>query len=92
MASGNVDLVRTLLWVIGILVAALGFFLTYYLMRTSQIMDKLSQEVQKLNLNFTGLNCQKKHEIIDNRLAEHGRTLDQHDRKIIELDTKINFR
>ena len=88
----NLDLVRMLLWVVGVLVSALAFFLSYYFYRTSRILDSLNEGVQKLNINFTGLNCSKKHEVIDKRLDDHGVRLDKHEGKLIEIDTKINFR
>jgi len=67
---------------------------------------ELSESINKLQLAITGLNgvilsmqqsndsfikgCRDKHEVIDNRLNVHARRLDEHEKKIIEFDFKIN--
>lgn len=88
----SAEIVKALLWVIGLLGSLLGFFLTYYFFRTSKILDELRTAVQQLNLNYTGLNCVQKHDTINKRLEKHGVQLDLHERKITELDTKMNFK
>lgn len=83
--------IKVLAWAVGVLASALGFFLSYYFTRTSKALDRLGDAITEMRLSFTGLNCAKKHEVVDERLKDHGRQLDRHEGKLIELDTKVNL-
>ena len=85
------ELIEALLWVIGVLVSALAFFITYYFTRTSKILDELSKGLQQLNLNFTGLNCRDKHLVIDRRLDKHGELLDTHSTDLVRVKDKCGL-
>ena len=68
---------------------------------------QLTESINKLQLAISGLNgvilsmqqsndtftkgCSDKHTIINKRLDDHASRLNQHENKIVELDTKINM-
>lgn len=68
---------------------------------------QLSESINKLQIAITALNgvilsmqqnndvftigCQNKHAIVDKRLDAHSQKLSEHEKKIVELDTKINM-
>lgn len=115
MVSENAATLIT--WGVGILLAIIGFFVSFYFVRSIKKQDEnttsinethkeLSGSINKLQLAITGLNgvilsmqqsndtftkgCRDKHSHIDKKLDEHARILDEHGKKLVEFDVKIN--
>lgn len=95
------------LGVISILIAIIGFFLAHYFKQSVKSQDELRESVNKLQITLTGLNgiiiamqeksdifsegCKSKHDIVNHRLNEHARQIDEHEKKIAELAVKVDY-
>ncbi len=78
----------------GIIVAILGFFLV----RTYNIIDKLTDSIQDFNSTIKVLQerdenrdsaCKATHQVINERLNNHSAAIKQHDKEIAEIKVKI---
>lgn len=94
---------KIVMWFGGGVLSLLFFFVSFYFYRSIKAYDDLSASVNKLQLTLTGLNgiilsiqerndmqqvtCKDIHIVVDKRLTEHGRRLDEHDKILIKLKT-----
>jgi len=105
MENLPVNIINIGMWMIGILLSIIGFFLIFYFKRSVTSNDKLNESVNKLQMSVTGLNatllyqddklntftksCKEKHLKVDQRLEKHEEQLDRHEKDITVLKTKI---
>ena len=102
----NISLIATIgLWIVGILLSVIGFFLMFYFKRSVKSDDELNKSVSKLQQSITGLNgtilaqedrftdfqvdCKDRHKNIDVRLDKHENKLENHEGRIIKVETKL---
>jgi hypothetical protein len=98
--------ITIMMWIGGGILTLLFFFASFYFNRSIKAYDDLSASVNKLQLTLTGLNgiilsiqekndmlqgsCKDRHSIVDTRLNEHSKRLDEHDKQITRLEVKTH--
>lgn len=91
------------MWVMGGLLTLIFFLFTYFFTRSIKVQDDLTVSVNKLQVTLTGLNgiilsvqekndllqgsCKERHETVDTRLTDHSKRLNDHENKLIKLET-----
>lgn len=100
----NSLLITVLMGIITLMLTIIGYFIVRFMNST----DKLADNVEKLQLSVSGMNaviesikteqhvkdeaCSKSHARHEHRLNNHAGRLDQHEKKITELDVKVNLK
>jgi hypothetical protein len=95
--------VTLITWAVGGILTLLFFFVSFYFYRSVSMLDRLSDSVNGLRNSITELNsnvdsiksnsetfadsCRGKHEVVDKRLNDHSRRLNEHDIKLAHLET-----
>lgn len=86
--------INTIAWpIIIFLLGVIGFFLKQLIKEIKEMnisIGSLTTDYKVQQNDFSNLKdgCSQRHKIVDNRLKEHGDRLDDHDKKIVRLETK----
>lgn len=92
------------IFVVGTLMSIIGFFIAYYFRRSAKSNDDLNEAVGDLQISVTALNgtlisqdekfdtftgtCRDNHTRIDKRLYDHGKKIDNHEKRISTIEGK----
>ncbi len=96
MSSELPSWINTIAWpIIILLLGVIGFFLKQLIREIKEMnisIGKLTTVTKVQEKDFSNLKegCYQKHIIVDNRLNEHAKRLDDHDRNIAVLKSKSN--
>ena len=96
--------VTLVMWGVGGIVSLLFILVSFYFSRSVKAYDDLADSVNKLQLTLSGLNgiilsiqdkndtfnesCKHRHLVVDNRLDNHSKRLDDLKERILKLDNR----
>ena len=92
------------IFLFSVLLGIIGYFISHYFKQSAVSSARLDQTVGKLQISVTALNgtmlaqedkfdtfsgnCHEKHGQINERLRDHGKQIDNHETRIIKIETK----
>lgn len=97
--------VTIIMWIIGGLLSVLLTLLSFFVVRSVNIQDKLSEVVQKLQITLSGMNAvissiqdekcefknlyEKRHEELQESIESVEETLEDHTERLVRVETKV---
>lgn len=92
-ANPDIETLKTLIWLSGLLIGILLVIVSYFLSKQIQISETLTKAVNSLTTAVTVLESQNKdrYPVIEKRLDDHGRRLDEHSEKLSTIQTKCMY-
>lgn len=97
-ASPDIETLKVTLWVAsGVITILLGIVIgvvSHLANKQIRVSEMLAQAVSELTLAVSVLESQNKdrHPVIERRLNDHARRLDQHAEKIVRIETTLNIK
>lgn len=96
-ANPDIETLKLTLWiasaVIALLLTAVIGVVVYLAKKQINVSERLTNAVNKLTVAVSVLENQNKdrHPVIERRLNDHARQLDQHDKQIVRIETTLKL-
>lgn len=85
----DIEGLKVIVWLSGIVISLLLAIVGYFLKQQGEAATALTDAVNQLKtaVEVLQMQGQEKHPVIERRLNEHGNRIDDHDRRLVKLET-----